>query len=141
MNRLAELARRAQGLVNLLPLRWHLPVRYFVQRATGGLEPEFALLPMLVPRDRLALDIGANMGVYSYALASLAPKVHAFEPQAGCCAVITAWAARSARHVEVHNAGVGSSRGELVLHVLTEPLRDLSVSDVDDDVHPYLRFS
>jgi len=117
MNRLAELARRAQGLVNLLPLRWHLPVRYFVQRSTGGLEPEFSLLPTLVPRDRLALDIGANMGVYSYALASLAPKVHAFEPQAGCCAVITAWAARSAGHVEVHNAGVGSSQGELVLHV------------------------
>lgn len=117
MNRLAELARRAQGLVNLLPARWHLPVRYSVQRLTGGLEPEFALLPSIVPRERLALDIGANMGVYSYALASLVPKVHAFEPQAGCCAVIGAWAKASGKDVEVHNTGVGSTSGELVLHV------------------------
>lgn len=117
MNRLAELARHVQGLGNLLPARWRLPVRYFVQRLTGGLEPEFALLPSIVPRERLALDIGANMGVYSYALASLVPKVHAFEPQAGCCAVIGAWARASGQDVEVHHAGVGSSAGELVLHV------------------------
>lgn len=115
MNLLFRIARRAQGLADLLPRPWRLPLRYRVQSAIGGLEPEFALLPQLVPRGMVALDIGANMGVYSYALAGLASHVHAFEPQAACCEVIASWAVR--RNVSVHNAGVGSTPGELVLHV------------------------
>lgn len=115
MNRLFRISRRAQGLADLLPMPWRLPLRYHVQNAIGGLEPEFSLLPQLVPRDMVALDIGANMGVYSYALAGLASHVHAFEPQAACCEVISSWAL--GRNVTVHNAGVGPTSGELVLHV------------------------
>jgi FkbM family methyltransferase len=43
-------------------------------------EAEIRLLPQLVARDKVALDIGANKGVYSYYLAGLARHVHAFEP-------------------------------------------------------------
>lgn len=115
MNHLFRIARRAQGLADLLPKPWRLPLRYHVQSVIGGLEPEFSLLPQLVPRGMVALDIGANMGVYSYALAGLASHVHAFEPQAACCEVIASWAL--GRNVTVHNAGVGSAPDELVLHV------------------------
>jgi FkbM family methyltransferase len=117
VNPIAKIARRAQGLADLLPVHWRLPLRYRVQNLIGGLEPEFSLLPSIVPRDRIALDIGANMGVYSYALSSLAMHVHAFEPQAACCDVVSSWARRNGRRVTVHNAGVGSEAGELVLHV------------------------
>lgn len=115
MSILFQIARRLQWVANLLPKRWRLPLRYRVQRAIGGLEPEFLLLPQLVARDKIALDIGANMGVYSYALSRLASHVHAFEPQAACCEVIASWAV--GRPVTVHNVGVGSTSGELVLHV------------------------
>ena len=115
MNPLFQIARRVQGAADLLPKRWRLPLRYRVQSAIGGLEPEFSVLPQLVPGDMVALDIGANMGIYTYALAGVARHVHAFEPQAGCCDVIASWAAN--RNVTVHNAGVGSAPGELVLHV------------------------
>jgi FkbM family methyltransferase len=115
LNPLFRIARRAQGVADLLPKRWRLPLRYQVQNAIGGLEPEFSVLPRLVPRDSIALDIGANMGVYSYALARLARHVHAFEPQVDCCEVVASWATN--RNVTVHNAGVGSEAGELVLHV------------------------
>ena len=43
-------------------------------------EREIDLLPILVPRGREAVDVGANIGAYSYALSSLASQVHAFEP-------------------------------------------------------------
>lgn len=43
-------------------------------------EPELHLLKRLVPRNRVALDVGANYGVYTYFLSKLAPHVHAFEP-------------------------------------------------------------
>jgi FkbM family methyltransferase len=44
------------------------------------LEREIDLLPTLVPRGREAVDVGANIGAYSYALSALASRVHAFEP-------------------------------------------------------------
>jgi FkbM family methyltransferase len=43
-------------------------------------EPEMALLPHLVPRDRVAVDVGANMGEYTAAFAEFAKGVVAFEP-------------------------------------------------------------
>jgi len=115
LNVLFRIARRSQGMADFLPKRWRLPLRYRVQSAIGGLEPEVAMLPRLVARDSIALDVGANMGIYSYALAKLARHVHAFEPQADCCEVVASWA--TGRNVTVHHAGVGSEPGQLVLHV------------------------
>ncbi|HEY2661260.1 MAG TPA: FkbM family methyltransferase [Caulobacteraceae bacterium] len=43
-------------------------------------EWELKELPVLVPRDRLAIDVGGNIGVYSYHLARLAREVITFEP-------------------------------------------------------------
>lgn len=44
-------------------------------------EAEVRLLPRLVPRDKIALDIGANYGAYTFWLERLAKAVIAFEPQ------------------------------------------------------------
>lgn len=43
-------------------------------------EPELHLLKQLVPRNRIALDVGANYGVYTYFLSRLVRHVYAFEP-------------------------------------------------------------
>lgn len=43
-------------------------------------EPEMALLPFLVRRNRTALDVGANLGTYTEALVRLCPHVVAIEP-------------------------------------------------------------
>lgn len=43
-------------------------------------EPELAVLPKLVPRGGTAIDAGANLGVYAYALADISDRVVAFEP-------------------------------------------------------------
>jgi len=116
MNPLFHVARRLQALGGLLPGRWQLPVRYLIQRMVGGLEPEIALLPALVPRGTVALDVGANMGVYTYALAPLAAAVHAIEPQAACCSTIQSWAAGRG-NVHVHNLGAGTEPGRLTLYI------------------------
>ena len=43
-------------------------------------EAELRFLPRIVPKNRIAIDVGANKGVYSHMLARLAQRVEAFEP-------------------------------------------------------------
>lgn len=121
----SSLLQRAQWLDRLLPIRWRLPLRYRVQRFLGALEPELAILPQLLGTrpQALALDVGANIGIYTYALSREGARVHAFEPQPDCCDVISAWAGagKAADRVTVHNAGVGEAAGELTLYI---PLRN-----------------
>ena len=61
------------------------------EEVRGG-EPELALLTELMPRGGTAVDVGANEGFYAYALADIADRVVAFEPNpdyalfaVGCC--------------------------------------------------------
>ncbi|HWA59869.1 MAG TPA: FkbM family methyltransferase [Caulobacteraceae bacterium] len=61
-----------------MPASWHL--RYLVARERRRGERELALLPELAAPDRLAVDVGANKGVWTAALCDLGVSVHAFEP-------------------------------------------------------------
>lgn len=52
-------------------------------------EAELKFLPQIVPRDRIAIDIGANKGVYTHLLARLASGVEAFEPNPKIYRILT----------------------------------------------------
>jgi FkbM family methyltransferase len=114
MSALTRLAQRFQGLENIAPRTWRLPLRYHGQHVVGGLEPEMALLEHLVPNRSAALDIGANHGIYAYALSRLSPEVHCFEPLAECCRYIQD---HHAANIIVHNTALADRAGELELHV------------------------
>ncbi|HET6469059.1 MAG TPA: FkbM family methyltransferase, partial [Geminicoccaceae bacterium] len=60
-------------------LKRRLEVRYL-----GKGEPELGLLPALLDRDRIAIDVGANIGDYLDVLARHARRVLAFEPHPLC---------------------------------------------------------
>lgn len=111
---LTKLAQRFQSIENAAPRSWRLPLRYHGQRLVGGLEPEMGALPELVRADGMALDIGANHGIYAYALASLANAVHCFEPLAECCRYIQD---HHAANITVHNVALSDRASELELHV------------------------
>jgi FkbM family methyltransferase len=72
----------------MLPLRDRLtmllpPALFYRRRMTREArtgEPELAMLSKLVPRGGTAVDVGANLGIYAYALAGIADRVVAFEP-------------------------------------------------------------
>lgn len=114
MSALSRLAQRFQGIENIAPPAWRLPLRYHGQRLVGGLEAEMGLLERLVPNRAVALDIGANHGIYAYALSRLAPEVHCFEPLAECCRYILD---HHAANITVHNVALSDGAGELELHV------------------------
>lgn len=115
MGHIQALAKKLQFLDIVVPLRWRVPFRFLSQRLVGGLEPEMQLLDTLVPRDRIAVDIGGNRGTYAYALSKLARQVLTFEPVPACTRMLSAWA--RGKNVTVHECGLGDREGTLVLHV------------------------
>jgi FkbM family methyltransferase len=109
-----------------LPFRERLmmlmPPSYFYRRriaeeARSG-EPELAVLSKLVPRGGTAVDIGANQGVYAYALADIAERVVAFEPNPDY-AFFARWMLRG--RAEVRELALSDECGRGTLHV---PLSD-----------------
>lgn len=72
---------RAKVLYRFIPPRFYVPFRAYRTRAKSRRrgERELHILEHLVPRDRVAVDVGANRGVYSYFLSKLAERVIAYE--------------------------------------------------------------
>ena len=62
----------------LLPAPWIMPALAWA--AHHGDEPELGALARIVPADRMAVDVGAAEGVYTWRLSRLALSCVAFEP-------------------------------------------------------------
>jgi len=84
-------------------------------------EPEIRLLRRLCPKDATALDIGANIGTYTYFLARYASQVRAYEPNPVLAARLAALFPR----VCVRSVAVSNAASELVLKVPVESGRQL----------------
>jgi FkbM family methyltransferase len=112
---------RLLGVVgDALPASIGLPLRC---RVTPGREPELKFVGQFARPGTVAVDVGANHGVYTHALSrAVGPqgRVVAYEPQPKLAAYVRAGTARPG-NVTVHEAGVGSSTGTMEL---TVPLRD-----------------
>jgi FkbM family methyltransferase len=87
--------------------------RRIAAEARAG-EPELALLAKLVPRGGTAVDIGANQGVFAYALAGIAERVVAFEPNPDYAA-FARWMLRS--RAEVHELALSDQPGRARFYV------------------------
>jgi FkbM family methyltransferase len=87
------------------------PSRFYRQRIAqeaGAGEPELAALAALVPRGGTAIDVGANQGIFSYALAGIADRVVAFEPNPDY-AFFARWMLRG--RAEVHALALSDRAG------------------------------
>lgn len=97
----------------IIPGRWTL--RYRLRKETRRGERELSLLPFLCPRGRVALDIGANIGVWAEAMRRCGAQVHAFEPNPKLFRMLRAGAAPSG--VTLHDIALSDRAGEAVLMV------------------------
>jgi FkbM family methyltransferase len=80
-------------------------------------EPELRLLKQLCPAGCVAVDAGANIGVYSYFLRKIAATVYAYEPNPELAAQLN----RSLPGVRVRNVALSDREGFLQLHVPVGP--------------------
>ena len=77
-------------------------------------EPELAMLPRFLDKGAVAIDVGANVGVYADLLARGSKRVLAFEPHSGCAAYLRRL---GLDRVEIVEAAVSSVDGEASLRI------------------------
>ena len=90
--------------------------RKLKKSATSG-ETEIQLLPFLVSGG-LAIDVGANKGLYTYFLSKLADRVEAYEPNPVLAAKLSAC---NLPNTNVHAKAVSTKPGEAVLNIPLSP--------------------
>jgi FkbM family methyltransferase len=95
--------------------------RRIAEEARSG-EPELTVLAKLVPRGGTAVDIGANQGVFAYALADIADRVVAFEPNPDY-AFFARWMLRG--RAQVYELALSDEAGRMTFYV---PLSDRGVA-------------
>jgi FkbM family methyltransferase len=97
--------------------------RRIAQEVRAG-EPELAVLASLVPRGGTAIDVGANQGIFAYALGEIADRVIAFEPNPDY-AFFERWMLRG--RAEVHALALSDQAGHATFTV--------PISDQGMDLH------
>jgi FkbM family methyltransferase len=103
-----------ERLAMLMPPALFYRRRIAYETRTG--EPELAVLGELVRRGCTALDVGANQGFFAYALAQVAARVVAFEPNPDY-ARFARWMLRG--RAEVHELALSDKPGRAAFHVPT----------------------
>lgn len=93
-----------------------LPLRYGYLKLAGKLDIELAVLRRERPDCVRAIDIGTNIGIYSYAFSKFCKKVESFEPVVQCTEMLRAYAEKRG-NVTVHNVGLSNRSGSAILYV------------------------
>ena len=104
----------ARLLAGFLPDSALVPLFFANACIKRKLEPELLQLPKVLSRCRVAIDIGANNGLYSYYLVRHSDAIKAFEPQPALCDMLRAW---NHPKVETFNVGLSDKNGTMTLHV------------------------
>ena len=100
--------------MRVVPDSMHLRLAHYFYSRPGGGEPEIHMVSQLADPSREALDIGANIGVYTYRLSRSAARVHAFEPHPRLYQIL---AASGLRNVVPHRIALSSKAGRSTFFV------------------------
>ncbi len=98
----------------ILPKRLKLPFAYWLHRFDKGAEPELLHLDSLCTSRHTAIDVGANIGFYSYRMSQMFSRVFAFEINQELIGELVAY---NAGNISVLSAGLSSSAEEAILYV------------------------
>jgi len=77
-------------------------------------EPEIFLLPLLCNKNQIAIDVGANQGIYTYCMAKVARAVVAFEPNADLIASLKKVVAEN---VQLQTSALSNVCGESLMRI------------------------
>jgi FkbM family methyltransferase len=72
------------------------------------------IIENIVPQRRRCLDIGANVGLYTYRFAQLFRQVESFEPIPRCARII---ASSELKNVRLHGHALSNKSGQATLNI------------------------
>jgi FkbM family methyltransferase len=113
-------ARRAafrvlgKTLASFLPSKSKLPLRYWLALLEGTCETELRFLHKIVSDGEVAIDVGANAGLFSYAMSKRFSKVYAFEINDGLTQDLESY---NPGNIDIINIGLSSREGSAVLYI------------------------
>jgi FkbM family methyltransferase len=105
-------------LGRFVPRRWQLPFVYYLHVFGPDCEPELKFLEQISSGRNVALDIGANVGYYTYKMAKMFSKVYAFEANPNLVDALRAYGSPA---IEVIPKGLSSRATTATLYI---PLQD-----------------
>jgi len=105
-----------RAAVARLPKAWQPAASYHYYRARSQLDRELPIVCHALRPGSLAIDVGANEGVYTHAFVRTGAFVEAFEPQPACLQVLRSYERRHA-NVRVRSHALGAAHSTGILRV------------------------
>jgi len=109
-----------------LPVRYQLPLRYFYSKKKNQLDEEIAYVSKLLKRKRRFLDVGANIGIYSFHFKNSFENIDAFEPLKEISYRLEYFQNDC---LKVHNCALSNKKGEFQIYIpylLGSPIASLA---------------
>lgn len=103
-----------KGIYPFLPGKAKLPFHYWITGLEVPVEGELLHLHRIVKKNEVAIDIGANKGLYSYKMCRLFSKVYAFEINDDLTEDLADY---NPGNIEIINKGLSSSEGNVTLYI------------------------
>lgn len=96
-----------------LPKSARLPFNYWLHLFAGSIEPELRHIRAICEKRGIAIDVGANVGMFSYRMARIFSKVYAFEINEGVAADLIAY---KSNKIEIVHSGLSSEDRDMILY-------------------------
>ncbi len=96
----------------LLPQRYHLTLIYLYRKLKNSLDYEMIYVDKILNKKRCFIDIGANVGIYSYYYMNKFEKIIAFEPLIKYCKLESL----KSKKITVYNCAISDKQGETILY-------------------------
>jgi FkbM family methyltransferase len=113
-------------VLSRLPARSAVRFHYWGRVLARRLEPEVHLVARLVTPELMAVDVGANYGVYTAAMLKAGARVAAFEPLAECAEALRYHSERYQGRLMVFENALSDHAGEAALHLPRDQSRLLT---------------
>lgn len=101
---------------HFVPKSLDLPLRYYYLKALKILDDDHMLLKHNISNPNCAIDIGSNIGIYSYVLSQFCRKVVAFEPIMECTNMLRAYAEKKG-NITIYNVALSNRSDNATLYV------------------------
>jgi FkbM family methyltransferase len=98
----------------VLPNKFQLHLRYLYLKLFNKLDPEMFYVSSLLKDRRRFLDIGANIGIYSFYFRNIFKNIEAFEP---LDEITYRLKSLSSSHISIHNIALSNKMGHVNLNI------------------------